>query len=88
MELEGKEEYKKLRVRGTVTERALELLSVSGDHQKVQCIRFGSTYYGTDRTEAAILYNNGPEPVNFVAVVGEDAIVQELVCLRILLASF
>ena len=82
MELEGKEEYKKLRVRGTVTERALELLSVSGDHQKVQCIRFGSTYYGTDRTEAAILYNNGPEPVNFVAVVDEDAIAQELVRLE------
>ena len=65
-------------IRGVVTERALELLNLSGD-SKLQCVRFGNTYYGTDKTECAILYNNGPEPVNFVAVVDEDAIAQELV---------
>ncbi|XP_035825915.1 cilia- and flagella-associated protein 47 [Aplysia californica] len=75
--LEGKE-MTKLKIRGFVTERALELLSYTGDNSKVQCIRFGNTYYGTDRTECAMLYNNGPEPVNFVAVVDEDAIAQEL----------
>ena len=69
----------KLKIRGNVTERALELLNYEGDNSKVQCIRFGNTYYGTDRTECALLYNNGPEPVNFVAVVDEDAIAQELV---------
>ena len=31
------------------------------------------------RTESAILYNNSPEPVCFVAVLDEDAIGQELV---------
>ena len=69
----------KLHIKGFVTDRALELLSVSGDYSKVECVRFGNTYYGTDQTECAILYNNGPEPVNFVAVVDEDAVAQELV---------
>ncbi len=69
----------KLNIRGIVSERALELLCYEGEQARVQCIRFGNTYYGTDRTECAILYNNGPEPVNFVAVVDEDAIAQELV---------
>ncbi|KAK3775916.1 hypothetical protein RRG08_017206 [Elysia crispata] len=75
--LEGRD-VTKLHIKGFVTDRALELLSVSGDYSKVECVRFGNTYYGTDQTECAILYNNGPEPVNFVAVVDEDAVAQEL----------
>ena len=82
VELEGRD-MTKLKMRGFVTDSALELLSFSGDGSKIQCVKFGNTYYGTDRTECAILFNNGPEPVNFVAVVDEDAIAQELVRLRI-----
>lgn len=70
---------KYLHIRGFVTERALELLSVQDENTQLQCIRFGNTYYGTDCTQCAILYNNGPELVNFVAVVDEDALAQELV---------
>ncbi|KAL8606797.1 hypothetical protein ACOMHN_049626 [Nucella lapillus] len=64
-------------IRGNVDKPALEILSIK-DEQPISSISFGHTYYGTDRTEHAILYNNGPELINFVAIVDEDAIAQEL----------
>ncbi|XP_076467202.1 cilia and flagella-associated protein 47-like [Babylonia areolata] len=74
--LEG-QEPSRLTIRGHVAKPALEILS-GKDQQPIKCIAFGSTYYGTDRTEHAILFNNGPEVVNFVAIVDEDAVAQEL----------
>ncbi|XP_055888207.1 cilia and flagella-associated protein 47-like isoform X1 [Biomphalaria glabrata] len=68
----------KLLIRGNVIERSLELLSLVDNTTKVTCIRFGNTYYGTDLTECALLFNNGPEPVSFVAVLDENAVAQEL----------
>lgn len=67
-------------------ERALELLSMETE-ERMDCIQFGPTYYGTDKAHAAILYNNGPEPVSFVAILDEDAIAQEAVS-SILFRSF
>ncbi|XP_064627283.1 cilia- and flagella-associated protein 47-like isoform X2 [Lineus longissimus] len=69
--LEG-QETTALRILGNVVERTLELLSPQNE-ELMECIKFGNAYYGTDRTEAAILFNNGPEPVNFVAVLQDDA---------------
>ena len=66
--LEGQEAFE-TQVKGVVAERNLELWSVKGDSQ-LECIKFGSTYYGTDRTETAILFNNSPEPISFVANYG------------------
>ena len=77
VELEGCDPQQ-LKIRGNVAKPALEVLSAK-DEQAIKCVTFGNTYYGTDRTEHAILYNNGPEVVNFVAIVDEDAIAQELV---------
>ena len=77
VQLEGKEPQQ-LIIKGNVAKPALEVLSVK-DEQPIKCVTFGNTYYGTDRTEHAILYNDGPEVVNFVAIVDEDAIAQELV---------
>lgn len=48
-------------------------------HEPLGCVKFGNTCYGSDKTECALLYNNGPEPINFVAVLDEDAIAQEMV---------
>ncbi|XP_048239518.1 cilia and flagella-associated protein 47-like isoform X3 [Haliotis rufescens] len=76
VKLEG-QDVQSLSIRGSVVERALEVLSLQTE-DPVQCIKFGSAYYGTDKTECALLYNNGPEPINFVAVLNEDAIAQEL----------
>lgn len=40
-----------LPIKGCVVERTLELLDQ--DQRKIECLRFGATYYGTDRTEWA-----------------------------------
>lgn len=69
-------------VKGNLVDRALEVLSIHND-APLDCIHFGSTYYGCDRTECALLYNNSPESVNFVAVLDEDAVAQEMVCWKI-----
>lgn len=76
--LEGREPLQ-LKIRGNVAKPALEVLSIKDEHQ-IKCVGFGNTYYGTDRTAQAILYNNGPELINYLAIVDEDAIAQELVC--------
>ena len=59
-------------------EGGLELLSYHAE-ESINCVKFGSTYYGTDKTEMATLYNNGPEPVCFVSILDEEAIGQEVV---------
>ncbi|XP_070190234.1 cilia and flagella-associated protein 47-like isoform X3 [Littorina saxatilis] len=74
--LEGREPLQ-LKIRGNVAKPALEVLSIKDEHQ-IKCVGFGNTYYGTDRTAQAILYNNGPELINYLAIVDEDAIAQEL----------
>ena len=63
---------------GNIVEGSLELLAY-GNEEKIDCIKFDATYYGTDKTQSAILYNNGPEPVCFVAILDDDATGQELV---------
>ena len=56
-------------------------MSIDND-EPLGCVQFGSTYYGCDRTECALLYNNSPESVNFVAVLDEDAVAQEMVRMK------
>lgn len=80
MKLEGREP-KTLTVKGKLVDRALEVLSIDND-EPLGCVQFGSTYYGCDRTECALLYNNSPESVNFVAVLDEDAVAQEMVRMK------
>ena len=77
VKLEG-QETSVLRIVGNVVERSLELLSMQNE-DNIECVKFGSTYYGTDKTESAYLFNNGPEPVGFVCILEEDAIGQEVV---------
>lgn len=48
-------------------------------HSVMDCVKFGPTYYGTDRMESAILFNNAPEPIDFVVILEEDAVGQEAV---------
>ncbi|XP_021363645.1 cilia- and flagella-associated protein 47-like isoform X2 [Mizuhopecten yessoensis] len=76
VKLEGKE-TKNLVITGQLVDRTLEVLAVN-TRQPIECVRFGSTYYGSDKTECALLFNNGPEPINFVAVLDEDAVAQEM----------
>ncbi|XP_059154686.1 cilia- and flagella-associated protein 47-like isoform X2 [Physella acuta] len=74
--LEGRSKTK-VTIKGYITERTLELLSIKEDGTRVDCIHFGNTYYGTEQTQCAVLYNNGPEPISFVAVLNENALAEE-----------
>lgn len=78
VKLEG-EGTKIITVKANLVQQALQVLSLENE-EPCSCIHFGNTYYGSDKTECALLYNNGPEPVNFVAILDEDAIAQEMVC--------
>ena len=75
--MEG-QEATTLRIMGNVVEGSLELLSPHTE-EPMECVAFGATYYGTDQTESAILFNNRPDPVCFVTVLDEGATGQEVV---------
>ena len=70
-----------LQVQGSVVEGELYLLSPDLE-DVLECVDFGCTYYGTDKTESAVLYNCGPEPISFVTVLDENAIGQEVVSMH------
>lgn len=77
--MEG-QETKPLTIKADIVERAIQILSMETE-ETLDCVQFGDTYYGCDKTECAILFNNGPEPVSFVAILDEDAVPQEVVCI-------
>ncbi|XP_072116671.1 cilia- and flagella-associated protein 47-like [Mobula birostris] len=60
-----------VKIKGNIVQPVLELLDFSS--QKLECIHFGSTYYGTSKQEQVILYNNSPEPIDWVTVMKNDA---------------
>uniref|UniRef100_A0A8C6DN97 Cilia and flagella associated protein 47 n=1 Tax=Moschus moschiferus TaxID=68415 RepID=A0A8C6DN97_MOSMO len=66
-----------LNIRAHVVEQIIELLSVYND-KKLKCISFGSVFFGTSKIEHALLYNNCPEPINWVAIMQDDSIGEEL----------
>ncbi|XP_040324754.1 cilia- and flagella-associated protein 47 [Herpailurus yagouaroundi] len=66
-----------LRVKAHVVEQIIELLNMSGD-KKLECIHFGSVFFGTSKIEHALLYNNNPEPINWVAIIHDDSVGEEL----------
>ncbi|RXM29158.1 Cilia- and flagella-associated protein 47 [Acipenser ruthenus] len=65
-----------LNIKAEVVEQVLELLDTS--NQKLECVRFGPAYFGTSKVEQGILYNNSPVPINWVAVLQDDAIGAEV----------
>ena len=69
-----------LQLKVHVVDRCLELLDPKTG-ENIQRMPFGSTYYGTDKTRLAYLYNNGPAAINFVTVLEENALGTEAVSL-------
>ncbi|XP_072900577.1 cilia- and flagella-associated protein 47-like [Hemitrygon akajei] len=65
-----------VKIKGNIVQPVLELLDFSS--QKLECIHFGSTYYGTSKQEQVILYNNSPEPIDWVTVMKNDAVGSEV----------
>ncbi|XP_030882467.1 cilia- and flagella-associated protein 47 [Leptonychotes weddellii] len=66
-----------LSVKAHVVEQIIELLNMSND-KKLECIHFGSVFFGTSKIEHARLYNNSPEPINWVAIMQNDSVGEEL----------
>ncbi|XP_012663036.2 cilia- and flagella-associated protein 47 [Otolemur garnettii] len=60
-----------------VVEQIIELLSKTSD-KKLECIDFGSVFFGTSKIEHALLHNYSPEPMNWVAIMQDDSVGQEL----------
>ena len=58
--------------------RSLELIDPR-TNKKVEKIDFGSCYYGCNLTNLSILYNNSPEPQNYVMILEEKGIGSEIV---------
>ncbi|KAM4702008.1 cilia- and flagella-associated protein 47 [Discoglossus pictus] len=75
VKLQGRDE-KLLRIKGNVVNQFLELLDVSG--KALQCIHFGSIFFGTSKTHQAVVYNNSPETMNWVSVLDDDALGVEM----------
>ncbi|XP_048459067.1 cilia and flagella-associated protein 47-like [Rhincodon typus] len=73
--LEGAEETT-LRVKANIVATLLEVLDFSG--QKLDCVRFGGTYYGTSKLHQVVLYNNSPETVDWVTVMENNAVGSEV----------
>lgn len=67
-----------LYIRVRVVEQILELLNMNGN-QKLECIHFGCTFFGTSKIEHAVLFNNSPELINWVAIIQNDSVGEELV---------
>ncbi|XP_074844435.1 cilia- and flagella-associated protein 47 [Carettochelys insculpta] len=68
---------RKLRIEAHVVEQVLELLGLPHGNT-LECINFGSVYFGTSNTEQVVLYNKSPEPMNWVAVLEDDAVGGEM----------
>ncbi|XP_060993068.1 cilia- and flagella-associated protein 47-like [Dama dama] len=66
-----------LNIRACVVEQIIELLNINND-RKLECISFGSVFFGTSKIERALLYNNSPEPINWVAIMQDDSVGEEL----------
>ncbi|KAF4027207.1 hypothetical protein G4228_019312 [Cervus hanglu yarkandensis] len=66
-----------LNIRARVVEQIIELLNINND-RKLECISFGSVFFGTSKIERALLYNNSPEPINWVAIMQDDSVGEEL----------
>lgn len=76
MKLEGAQDTE-LHIKGSIVDQELQILNEKGTPLK--CVPFGPAYYGTDKIYQAVLYNNGPDDVQWVSVLQEDVDGQEAV---------
>ncbi|XP_014107059.1 PREDICTED: calponin homology domain-containing protein 2 [Pseudopodoces humilis] len=64
-------------IKGVVVEQVLKVLGVSCG-KALKCINFGPLYFGTSKTEKIYLYNESSECVDWVAVLEDNAIGEEM----------
>lgn len=67
-----------LSVKANVLSKSLELIDPE-TNSNIQNINFGSCYYGCNLTNLSIIFNNSPEPVNYVVILEEKGVGSEIV---------
>ncbi|XP_040600110.1 cilia- and flagella-associated protein 47 isoform X2 [Mesocricetus auratus] len=66
-----------LNIKVHVVEQIIELFNMNSE-RKLECIRFGSVFFGTSKIEHALLFNNSPETINWIAIMQDDCVGEEL----------
>ncbi|XP_044525149.1 cilia- and flagella-associated protein 47 [Gracilinanus agilis] len=66
-----------LRIEAYVVQQIIELLDMYGE-KVLKCIQFGTTFFGTSKIEHAIIYNNSPNNMSWVAVMEHETVGEEL----------
>ncbi|XP_051846552.1 cilia- and flagella-associated protein 47 [Antechinus flavipes] len=66
-----------LTIEASVVPQIIELFDISGE-KSLKCIQFGAVFFGTSKIEHALLYNNSPEHMSWVAVMEHETIGEEL----------
>ncbi|XP_016288857.2 cilia- and flagella-associated protein 47 isoform X1 [Monodelphis domestica] len=66
-----------LRIEAYIVQQIIELLDMYGE-KILKCIQFGTTFFGTSRIEHAIIYNNSPNSMSWVAVMEHETVGEEL----------
>ncbi|XP_036600089.1 cilia- and flagella-associated protein 47 [Trichosurus vulpecula] len=66
-----------LQIEAYVVQQIIELLDMC-EEKSLKCIQFGTVFFGTSKIEHAILYNNSPENMSWVAVMEHEAVGGEL----------
>ncbi|XP_048191411.1 cilia- and flagella-associated protein 47 [Perognathus longimembris pacificus] len=66
-----------LNIKVRVVEQIIELFNMTSS-RKLECIRFGPVFFGTSKIEHAILHNNSPKTINWVAIMEDDSVGEEL----------
>lgn len=59
-------------------EQILKVLGVSSGNV-LECINFGSVYFGSSKTEQICLYNKSPGSMDWVAILEDNSIGGEMV---------
>ncbi|XP_015672831.1 cilia- and flagella-associated protein 47 [Protobothrops mucrosquamatus] len=66
-----------IKIKANIVEQVLEVLGVPHSNT-IQCVNFGCVYFGTSKMEEIILHNKSPEPVDWVAVLMDNALGGEM----------
>ncbi|XP_060129516.1 cilia- and flagella-associated protein 47 isoform X1 [Zootoca vivipara] len=64
-------------IKANIVEQVLELLGMPPSN-KIKCVNFGCVYFGTTKTEEVVLHNKSPEPMDWVAILQDNAVGGEM----------
>ncbi|XP_054830370.1 cilia- and flagella-associated protein 47-like [Eublepharis macularius] len=64
-------------IKANIVEQIIEILSVPNS-DTIKHVHFGCVYFGTSKTEEVILHNKSPEPMDWVAILQDNAVGGEM----------